>query len=208
MLWSSFFESFKQAFSLSSFTHIKRLFSFFSLSATRVISSTYLRLLIFLPAILIPGCDSSSPKFHVMYSAYVLNEQNDNIKPCRNPDSILNQSTASCLVLTIASWPAYRFLRIQVRWPDILTSLRILHRLFWSTQSKPLAQSMKQMFFWNSLAFSMLQQMLAIWSVIPVPFLNQACTSGSSLFTCSWSLAEGCWALPCYHMKWVWLYDS
>ena len=153
MLWSSFFESFKQAFSLSSFTHIKRLFSFFSLSATRVISSTYLRLLIFLPAILIPGCDSSSPKFHVMYSAYVLNEQNDNIKPCRNPDSILNQSTASCLVLTIASWPAYRFLRIQVRWPDILTSLRILHRLLWSTQSKPLAQSMKQMFFWIPLLF-------------------------------------------------------
>ena len=52
--------SFKPAFSLSSFTFIKRLFSSFSLSATRLISSVYLRLLISLPAILIPVCDSPS----------------------------------------------------------------------------------------------------------------------------------------------------
>ena len=47
--------SFKPTFSLSSFTFIKRLFSSSSLSAIRVVSSTYLRLLIFLPAILIPA---------------------------------------------------------------------------------------------------------------------------------------------------------
>ena len=52
--------SFKPAFSLYSFTLIKRLFSSFSLSAVRVVSSSYLSLLIFLPAILIPACDSSS----------------------------------------------------------------------------------------------------------------------------------------------------
>ena len=39
--------SFKPAFSLSSFTFIKRLFSSSSLSAIRVVSSVYLRLLIF-----------------------------------------------------------------------------------------------------------------------------------------------------------------
>ena len=61
--------SFKQAFSLSSFTFIKRLFSSFSLSAIRVVSSAYLRLLIFLPAILVPACESSSLAFHMMYSA-------------------------------------------------------------------------------------------------------------------------------------------
>ena len=55
--------SFKQTFSLSFFTFIKRLFSSFSLSAIRVASSAYLRLLIFLPAILIPACDSSRPVF-------------------------------------------------------------------------------------------------------------------------------------------------
>ena len=53
--------SFKPTFSLSSFTFIKRLFGSSSLSAIRVVSSAYLRLLVFLLAILIPACASSSP---------------------------------------------------------------------------------------------------------------------------------------------------
>ena len=53
--------SFKPTFSLFSFTLIKKLFSSSSLSAIRVVSPAYLRLLIFLPAILIPACASSSP---------------------------------------------------------------------------------------------------------------------------------------------------
>ena len=61
--------SFKPTFSLSSFTFIKRLFSSSSLSAIRVVTSAYLRLLIFLPAILIPACASSRPAFLMMYSA-------------------------------------------------------------------------------------------------------------------------------------------
>ena len=47
----------------------------------------------------------------------------------------------------------------------------------------------KQVFFWNSLAFSMAQQMLAIWSLFPLLFLNPAYTSGSSRFMYYWSLA-------------------
>ena len=47
--------SFKPAFSLFTFTFIKRLFSSSSFSAIRMVSSAYLRLLIFLPAILIPA---------------------------------------------------------------------------------------------------------------------------------------------------------
>ena len=45
------------------------------------------------------------------------------------------------------------------------------------------------MFFWNRLAILMIQQMLAIWSLVPLPFLKPYCTSGSSQFTYSWSLA-------------------
>ena len=68
--------SFKPAFSLSCFTFIKRLFSFSSLSSIRVVSSAYLRLFIFLLAILIdPAYDSSSLAFCMMYSAYKLNKQ-------------------------------------------------------------------------------------------------------------------------------------
>ena len=59
-----------EAFSLSSFTFTKRLFNSSSLSAIRVVSSPSLRLLIFLPAILIPACASSSPAFLMIYSVF------------------------------------------------------------------------------------------------------------------------------------------
>ena len=45
------------------------------------------------------------------------------------------------------------------------------------------------MFFWNSLAFSMTQQTLASWSLVPLPFLNPVWTSGSSRFMYCWNLA-------------------
>ena len=82
--------SFNPTFSLSTYTFIKRLFSSSSLSAIRVVSSAYLRLLIFLPAILIPACASSSPAFLMMYSAYKLNKQGDNVQPWRTPFPIWN----------------------------------------------------------------------------------------------------------------------
>ena len=116
---------FKPAFSLSSFTFIKRLFSFSLLSAIRMVSSAYLKLLIFLLAILIPACASCSPAFLMMYSAYKLNEQGDNIQPWHTAFPIWNQSVVPCPVLTVASWPVYRFLKRQVRWSGIPISLRI-----------------------------------------------------------------------------------
>ena len=73
--------SFKPAFTLSSFTFIKRLFSSALFSDISVVSSAYLRLLILLPAILIPAHASSSPEFFMMYSAYELNKHSDNIQP-------------------------------------------------------------------------------------------------------------------------------
>ena len=96
---------FKPTFSLSTFTFNKRLFSSSSLSPIRVVSSAYMRLLIFLPAILIPACESSSPAFRVMYSAYKLNKQGDNIQPWRTPFPIWNQSVcpmsgSNCCFLT------------------------------------------------------------------------------------------------------------
>jgi len=60
--------SFKPAFSFSFFTFIKRLFSSSSHSASKVVSSAYLRLLIFLLAILIPAYASSSLAFCMMFS--------------------------------------------------------------------------------------------------------------------------------------------
>ena len=131
--------SFKPTFQLSSFTFIKRLFSSSSLSAIRMVSSAYLRLLIFLLAILIPACVSSSPAFLMMYTAYKLNKQGDSIQPWHTPFPIWNQSVIPCPVLSIASRPPCRFLKRQVRWCGVPISFRIFHSLLWSTHSKALA---------------------------------------------------------------------
>ena len=125
--------SFQSTLSLSSFTFIKRHFSSSSLSAIKVVLSAYLRLLIFLLAILIPACASCSPVFLMMYSAYKLKEQGDKIQPWRTPFHIWNQFVVPCSVPTVASWPAYRFLRRQVRWSGIPISWKIFHSLLWST---------------------------------------------------------------------------
>ena len=107
--------SFKLAFPLSSFTFTRG----------SLVPLHFLSLLLVLLAVLIPACASSSPAFHMMYSAYKLNKQSDNIHPWCAAFPILNQSIVPCLVLTVASWPVYRFLRREVRWSGIPISFRI-----------------------------------------------------------------------------------
>ena len=128
---------FKLTFSLSSFIFIIRLFSSSLLSAIRVVSSAYLSLLIFLPAILIPACASPRQGFYMMYSVFKLNKQGDNIQPWCTPFPIWNQSVVPCLVLTAVYYPAYLFLRRQVRWSGIPISSKNFQQL-WSTQAKAL----------------------------------------------------------------------
>ena len=104
--------SFKPTLSLSSLTFSQRLFSS-SLSAIRVVSSAYLRLFTFLPAIWFPACALSSLAFHMMYSAYKLNRQGDNIQLYRTPFLIWNRSAVPCPVLLLLvlhtdfSWGRY-----------------------------------------------------------------------------------------------------
>ena len=69
----------------------------------------------------------------MMYTANKSNKQGDNIQPWCTPFPIWNQTVVPCPVVTIASWPAYRFLRRQVRWSGIPISFRIFHSLLWST---------------------------------------------------------------------------
>ena len=108
-------------FTLLFHPHQEALFSSSSLSAIRVVSSAYLRLLIILLAILISACESSSLALCMMYSAQKLNKQGDNtnVQPWPTPFQIWNQSIVPCPVLTVASWPTYRFFNRQVRWPGI-----------------------------------------------------------------------------------------
>ena len=143
-----------------------------------MVSSAYLKLLIFLPAILISSCDSSSLAFCVIYSAYKLNKQSDNIQPWLTPFSIWNQSVVPCPVLTVASSPSYKFLRRQVRWSGIPISLRIFHNLLRSTLSKAVNEAEVDVFLEFPCFFCYF-----------LCFLNVAWTSGNSQFTYCWSLA-------------------
>ena len=130
--------SFKPTSLLFSSTFIKRLFSSSLLSAIRVVSSVYLRSLIFLPAILIPACASASQAFHMMYSAYKLNQQGDNIQPWCTPFPIWDQSIVPCPVLRC-------FLTcIQISQESDKVVWRVFHSLLWFTQSKALVYSIKQ----------------------------------------------------------------
>ena len=162
--------SFKPAFSLSSFTLIKKHFSSSSLSAIRVVSSAYLKSLIFLLVILIPASNSSSLAFHIMDSACKLYKQHDNIQSCPTPFQFLNQSVFPPNVLTIASCPTYRFRRIQVSeetgkmvwYPHLFKRFPQFVVIHTVKGFRVVNKAEVDVFSWNSLAFSITCQILAI----------------------------------------------
>ena len=112
-------------------------------------------------AILILVWASSSPAFPMMHSACKLSKQGDNIQSWRIPFPIWNQSVL-WLVLTVSSWPAYGFLRRQVRWYAIPISLRFFHSFFviHTVKGFSIVNEAEVGVFWNSLAFSMIQWMM------------------------------------------------
>ena len=60
----------------------------------------------------------------LFHSPLSLSSRGDNIQPWCTHFPILNQSVVACLILTVASWPAYRFLRRQVRGSGIPISFK------------------------------------------------------------------------------------
>ena len=82
-------------------------------------------------------------------------------------------------------WTAYMFL---IRWVMFVWYSHLLKNFPLCCDPHILLRSMKQMLFWNCLTFFVFQQMLPIWSLVHLLFLNPACTSGSSWFTYWWSL--------------------
>ena len=94
---------------------------------------SYLRFVIFLLAILIPACASYSPVYLMMYSAYKLNKQGDNIQPWHTALSIWKQSVVPCPNLLLLTCIQISQEAGQVVWYSHL--LKIFHSLMWSTQS-------------------------------------------------------------------------
>ena len=150
-----------------------------------MVSSAYLKLLVFLPAILIPACASSSPVLLVMYSAYKSNKQGDNIQPWRTSFLIWIQSVVPCPVLTVASWPAYRFLKAFLRWSRYSKLFKnfpqfiVIH----TVKGFGIVNKAEVDVFLEFSCFLTIQWILAIWSLVPLPFLKPAWTFGSSQFT-------------------------
>ena len=101
MPWSSFSE----CWALSKVFHSLSLSSRGSLVPLHFLPLEWchLRLLIFLPAILIPACASSIPAFHMMYSAFKLSKQGDTVQPWRTPflgPLHCSTSSSNCCFLT------------------------------------------------------------------------------------------------------------
>ena len=95
-----------------------------------------------------------------------------------------------CPVLTVASWPAYRFLRRQVNWSGIPISLRIFQFVVIHTVKgfDVVNKAEIDVFLELSCFFNDPEDVGNLISG-SLPFLNPAWTSGSSQFTYCWSLA-------------------
>ena len=135
--------------------------------------------LVLLP-FLSPAYNSSSLAFLIMCSAYRLNKQGDSRQPCHTPFLILNQSVIPYRVLTCflthiqVSQETGKSSHLFKSFPQfvMIHSQRLQHSQW----------NRSRCFFGNSLGFSMIQQMLAIWSLVLLPFRNPAWASGSSWF--------------------------
>ena len=113
-----------------------------------------------------------------------------NIQLWCTPFRIWIQSVVSCTVLTVASWPAYRFLRRQVRWSGIPISLRFFQFVVTHTvKGFSIVNEAEVDIFLEFPCFLYDPASVTIWSLVPLPFLNPACTSESSWVTYSWSLS-------------------
>ena len=159
----------------------------------------------FLLTILIPSCDSSTLAFHIMYSAYKLNKLGDNIQPWRAPfpDSeavCCSMSGSNCCFLTciqslqeackvfwyshlLKNFPQFAVIHTvkgwsRSRWSRSISGILLLFFFFFQNVFLEFS-----CFFYDPMDAG------AIWSLILLPFLNPACTSGSSWFTYCWSLA-------------------
>ena len=106
--------------SLSCFTLLRRLFSSSSLSAIKVVSYAYLRLLVFLLAILIPACYSSSLAFRMKWA-----QEGSRVKDqtCQldyacwclgGPGSLLNYIEGSCLCWEIQTSLSFSLKKTKV----------------------------------------------------------------------------------------------
>ena len=128
-----------------------------------MVSFANLRLLILLLAVLIPPCNSSSLASHMTYSACKLNKQGDSIQPCHTTFPIWKQFVVPCLVLLILACIQISQEAGKMVWYSNLfrnsPQFLVIHKV---KRFSIVNKAEVDVFFWNSLAFSMIRWMLAI----------------------------------------------
>ena len=141
-------------------------------------SSAYLRLLIFLLVILIPACPSSSPAFLMMYSANNLNKQGDQktaltysfpkLEPVCCSMTSSNFCFLTCIQISQESGQVVWYFHLFQNFP---LSVAIYTVKGFGIVTKA---EVDFFFFLKLSCFLMIQQMLTILSLVPLPFLNPA----------------------------------
>ena len=96
------------------------------------------------------------------------------------PFPVLNPSVVPRKVLTTVSCPTFRFLRREVRWSGIPISLRIFHSFLWSTVKGFTGVNKAELDVFKCPCFYFPTD-VPVWSLVPLLFLNPACTSAKFL---------------------------
>ena len=146
--------------------------------------------MIFLLAILIPACASSSPAFVMMYSAYKLNKQLQYaalmysfpyLEPICCSMSRSNCSFLTCIQISQEVGKVVWYAHLFKNFPEFV----VIH----TVKGIGIVNKADAEVFLELSSFSDDTTMLAIWSLVPLPFLNSTWTSEISQFMYCWSLA-------------------
>ena len=131
----------------------------------------------------------------MMYSAYKFNKQGDNIQfdvSCPNEPVhcsmfYSNWFSLTCIQISQEASKVVWYFHLWKNFPQFV----VIH----TVKGFDVVNKAEVNVFWNLLAFSVVQQMFAIWSLVPLTSLNPVWMSASSQFMYSWSLAWRIWAL-------------
>ena len=142
-----------------------------------------MRLLIFLLAILIPPCASSSLAFHMMYCRVTVYSLDVFLYQFWNSPLFHVQVCCflTCIQISQEAGKVIWYSHLLKNFPQLV--------VIYIVKGFGVVNKAEIDVFLELFCFSMIQQMLVIWSLVPLPFLKPAWTSGSSWFMYCWSVA-------------------
>ena len=119
-----------------------------------------------------------------------LNKQGDNIQTWHTPFPIWNQSIVPSPVPTVGFLTCKQVSQEagQVVWHNHLLKKFPQFVVIHTVRGFGIVNKAEVDVFLEFSCFSIIQWMLAIWSLVPLPFLNPDWTAGSYWFTYCWSL--------------------